>query len=159
MAGKNKLKIAISGDVALDKTLREIAAEDGPRSINNAMRKALREAVKTIVFPAVVANLRRNNNTGLLMSQLRVRAGKRSRNKIRISVGFPDPLFQGDTYYAGFIEFGTKERTVKSTGQHVGRVVADSFLRAALYPNTGKILALVRQRMAEFIATMNSQAA
>lgn len=158
MAGKNKLKFALSGDVELDLKLREIASDAGPRSINNAMRKALREAIKTIVLPAVVSNLRRNNNTGFLLSQLRIKAGKRSRNKIRISVGFPDPLFQGDTYYAGFIEFGTKERTVKSTKQKVGRVVADSFLRASLYPNANKILALVRQRMAEFVSSLNAAA-
>lgn len=158
MAGKNKLKFALSGDVELDLKLREIAAEDGPRSINAAMRKALRAAMKTIVMPAVIANLRRNNNTGFLMSQVRIKAGRRSRNKIRISVGFPDPLFQGDTYYAGFIEFGTKVRTVKKTRQKVGYIKADSFLRAALYPNANKILALVREHMTAFIAKQNAAA-
>lgn len=158
MAGKNQLRFALTGDAELDVTLRDIAAEDGPKSINAAMRKALREAMKTIVFPAVVANLRRNNNTGFLMSQLQIKAGKRSRNKIRISVGFPDPLFQGETYYAGYLEFGTKVRRKKKTGQVTGYIKADSFLRAALYPNTSVILGLVRQRMSQFIATANAAA-
>ena len=48
-------KIAMTGLAELDRELVAIATEDGPKSINAAMRKVIRETVKEIVLPEVVA--------------------------------------------------------------------------------------------------------
>lgn len=130
--------LVVTGVEQLDRQLRAITAEDGPKSINKAFRQASRKAVKEIVKPAVLELI--PWETGFLESQLVVRAIPRSRSRVGYYVGFPDPLFQGDTFYGGFIEFGFDSR--------VGvRVEADSYLRRALYPNTDQVMQQVLQEM------------
>lgn len=140
------MKLVVTGLEELDRELAAIAAEDGAKSINATMRKACREAVKDIVRPEVLSRI--PVDTGLLESQVVVRAVKRSRGKIGFYVGFPDPLFQGDTFYGGFIEFGftTKQGVV---------VEADSYLRSSLYPNSSRIISQVRDRLRSYIAERN----
>lgn len=144
------MKMVVLGIPELDRELQAIAAEDGPKSINGSMRKATREAVKDIVRPEVLARV--PSDSGFLESQIVVRAIKRSRGKIGYFVGFPDPLFEGDTFYGGFIEFGF---THDKSGVFVE---ADSFLRAALYPNASRVIAQVRDRLRSFIAARNRAA-
>jgi hypothetical protein len=146
---EENLNIATTGLEALDRELLAIAAEDGAKSINGTMRKACREAVKQIVLPEVLAWI--PSDSGFLESQIVVRAIKRSRGKIGFFVGFTEPLFQGDTFYGGFIEFGF-------TGRGGVQVEADSFLRRALYGNAERVIDHVRQRMKAYIAERNRAA-
>lgn len=141
-----EFELVLTGDKELDEALGEILSEEGNKSINAVMRKVCREAVKEIVKPAVLALV--PWDTGQLESKITVRAAKRGRGKIGFWVGFPDPLFQGDTFYGGFIEFGWDHRLGV-------RVEADSYLRQALYPNEQKILDRVRQRVKEWVDLNN----
>lgn len=138
--------IAMTGVEALDQKLKEIATKDGAKGINGAMRKALKEAVTDIVLPQVLDLI--PVDTGELEEQVKVRAIDRSRGKIGFAVGFKDPLFQGDTFYGGFIEFGF----TAPGGVHVE---ADSYLRRALYPNADIVIARVRDRITQYIDSKN----
>lgn len=71
-----------------------------------AMRKALRDGAK------VVADEARNLcpvDTGRLRDSIRVRAGRRKKDYIRMVVisGKGDRLFSGETYYGSFVELGS----------------------------------------------------
>lgn len=177
-----KGKIAITGVAELDKKLAMIAASDGAKSVNGKMRNTLKAAVKAIVEPEVRARVPvakasysrsattrvevREDGTivgtkdsvqsepGFLLSKITVKAQKRSRTSVGYWVGFPDPLYQGDTYYGGFLEFGTKKRQNKK-GANRGLVKPDSFLRVPLYSNAGRIVAFCRQAMTQYVAEMN----
>ncbi len=140
------MEFVLTGVEELDAALGEIVSEEGNKSINAVMRKACREAVKEIVKPAVMARV--PWETGQLESKITVRAAKRGRGKIGFWVGFPDPLFQGDTFYGGFIEFGFNHRLGV-------RVEADSFLRQALYPNEQTIIDRVVRRVKEWVDLNN----
>lgn len=180
-----KGKITITGVAELDRKLAMIAASDGPKSVNDKMRKTLKAAVTTIVEPEVKARVpvaqaaySRSTKTrvegreegtivgtkdsiqsepGFLLSKITVKATKRSRSSVGYWVGFADPLFQGDTYYAGFLEYGTKKRQNKK-GANRGEIKPDSFLRVPLYSNAGRIVAFCRQAMGEYVAEMNRAA-
>lgn len=142
--------VIVTGVEELDRALTEMVAGEGKESakaINAVMKKAIRDAVNTIVKPAVMALI--PWETGFLESQIKVRATTRSRNRMGFWVGFPDPLFQGDTFYGGFIEFGWDHRLGVT-------VEADSFLRRALYPNVNQIIEFVRNRVKEWVDLNNS---
>ncbi len=175
MARGAKLKIAVTGVADIDGALRELCAEEGPTGINAAMKKACKEAINTIVKPEVLARI--PFRYGTLEENIKVRAVKRSRKLVGYRIGFSDPLFKGETFYAGFLEFDTKPRFRKPAvalfrrsasgglkrddrrrGGSTGRVEGFSFLRAALYPNQKQIVALVHQRMRELIAQRNRRA-
>lgn len=141
-----KMNMVMTGWEELDKKLLEIASENGPKSINARMRKLTREAVKKFVYPLVLAAI--PDDTGFLKSMVKVRAIKRSRGKMGTRVGFPDPLFQGDTFYAGFLEFGFKH--------YRGPLVyGDSFLRRPLYENEPRIRSYVMVGLRSYVKEMN----
>lgn len=142
-----QLDVDITGDAELDHALEALLAPYGARSIDAAMRKACREAVKEIVKPEVMARV--PHRYGTLASKIVVRAVKGARRTIGFYVGFPDGLFRGETFYGGFIEFGWDHYKGVT-------VQADSFLREALYPNSARIIAHVQQRMREWVAEANS---
>src|SRR6056297_489378 len=127
---RGSFKIAVTGDKEIDRRLRAIAADSGAKSINKEMRSATRDAIKTIVRPKVLAQV--PFDTGLLQSELTVKAIKRSRSKMGSAVGFKDDLFRGDTFYGGFHEYGYHTRGG-------GVVPGDSFLRRPLYDSEGLI--------------------
>lgn len=138
--------VAITGDVELDAVLREIASEHGAKSINRVARAAIKAVVKEIVLPKAKELV--PVDSGFLEDELKITAMRRKKNRIGFSVGFRDPLFRGDTFYAGFIEFGWEHRlgfTVK----------ADSFLRRALYGEADRIFAEVRRRMRDWVIELN----
>jgi hypothetical protein len=137
-------KIAITGSKELDRQLQAIAAVDGPNSVNAAMRKSTREAVKEIVLPEVRSQV--PVETGFLESELKVKAIKRSRSKMGTAIGFTDDLFQGETFYAGFHEYG-----FHAPGGTM--VYGDSFLRRPLYKNKSRVFQKTRDDLKRFIAT------
>lgn len=183
MAAAFRGKIAITGVAELDKQLELIAADDGPKSVNYAMRKVLRAAIKEIIEPEVLANVPvakgaywRPTSTrvagreagtfgdgshtlaepGFLRSKITVRARRRSRTSIGFTCGFNDELFKGDTYYAGFLEYGTKQRTTKH-GANRGRITMDSFLRVPLYSNASRVVEFARNGVREFCDARNRE--
>lgn len=143
----SQFNVTLTGFDALDRELRKLAAEAGPKSINDELRKAIRDALKEIVLPQVKDLI--PVDSGELEDAIRVRAVKRSRSALGYWVGFPEPLFQGDTFYGGFIEFGF-------TGRGGVKVEADSYLRAALYPNTDVVIDFVAARARRLIQRANS---
>lgn len=142
------LSCNVSGDAEIDEALGALLDDAGVKGINAAMRKATRAAIKEIVLPEVKSLI--PYQYGLLESRLVVRAVTRSRNRLGYFVGFPDPLFKGETFYGGFIEFGWDH--------YLGVTVeADSYLRRALYPNADKIIAKVHEYLRAWIEAANSK--
>lgn len=143
-----EVTFSVSGDVELDRAIKMLidTGETSPKSINTELRKACREAVKQFVLPGVIARV--SHDTGFLESQITIRAIKRSRGRVGYWCGFPDKLYSGPTYYAGYLEFGWDHRG----GVHVQ---GDGFLRVPLYENESKIRAYVASRLAAWVAQAN----
>ena len=120
--GKQDLNIT-----GLDELLK--ALQSLPKEVaRQAIRKPLREGAKI-----VLAEAKRNvpkGKTGNLKRSLKVRAGKRKKGTISIRVVTSEGWFKGETYYGGFIEYGTGERFHKS-GKSVGTVEARHFIKRA----------------------------
>ncbi len=139
-------KLALTGDKELDRKLKAIAEGEGPKSINKEMRKTTRDAIKSLVLPQVRSEV--PELTGFLLSNVTVKAIKRSRSKLGTAVGFRHDLFSGDTFYAGFLEYGFTHWS--------GTVVyGDSFLRRPLYQSEGKVKNFVRGRMRRWVKARN----
>jgi HK97 gp10 family phage protein len=136
--------LLVTGDKELDKKLAGLTL----KLQKKLTRQATRKAAKEIVLPAARANA--PVDTGELEESLKVRAIKRSRNRIGHMVTVGDGLGVGDTFYAAALELGTKERTQKSTGKKVGAIEPHkfAFLRRAAYDNEGQV-------QAEFISDVN----
>lgn len=139
----------LEGADELIKALDALVSEDGPKGVNQALRKATRRAVKEIILPAVQDAI--PEETGFLRDSLKVRAIKRAKAKVGHSVGFEDPLFKGDTFYAGFLEFGFKH------WRGIG-VPGDSFLRRSLYENEAAVVESVKSDLRKWIQERNSEA-
>lgn len=86
--------------------------------------------------------------TGTIHDTLKVRAIKVSRRKAnkfghQVIVGDGDSqgMFSGDAYYAGFLEYGTRERVQQKPRKSVGQIEpgAHDFIRRALYDNAGTV--------------------
>lgn len=116
--------MTITGLEELDAAMREL-----PKKIaRQGIRKPLRAGAKV-----VLAEAKRNaprGVTGNLRRSLKVRAGKRKKGIISMRVTTSEGWFKGDEFYAGFVEFGTKERRHRS-GRSVGAVTARKFVRKA----------------------------
>lgn len=82
-----------------------------------AIRKATREASKVILEEAKTLV---PVDTGALRKSLRVRSLKRSRVKQGHQVQTGEGFFKGETFYGGFVEYGTK------------RMAAREYLRRAM---------------------------
>ncbi len=140
----------LEGADELLKLLDQIVDEaGGAKSINAALRKATRKAAKQIILPAVKAAI--PVDSGELEDALQVRALKSKKGRVGATVGFPDPLFKGDTFYGGFLEFGWKN-TKRGYG-----VPGDKFLRRSLYENEAAVEASVREDLAAWIAERNRE--
>jgi HK97 gp10 family phage protein len=73
-----------------------------PKVARKYLRQGLREGAK--IFQRV-AKANAPRQTGALRRAIKVRAGKR--NTVRVSIG--SQWFQGDQFYAAFLEFGWKQ--------------------------------------------------
>jgi HK97 gp10 family phage protein len=124
-------------------------------------KKALRPATRAVAkLTLEQARAEVPEDTGMLASELRIKAKKRSRRypqTVGMTVGFADDLFKGDTFYAGFMEFGTAERQHKS-GKRVGKIddTRFTFLRSSLWTFTEQKVAVFRRKITEW---MNQQKA
>jgi HK97 gp10 family phage protein len=143
--------VVVTGDKALDKALHAFE----PKVQRALTRKATRVAAKVVQEAAV---LRVPILTGTLEDSLKVRAmrkrkGKRNRRgKFGHSVIASDGFFQGDAFYGGFMEFGTKQRFHKS-GKSTGEIEPRSFdfLRPALYEKKDTIRRLFTTTMRQLV--------
>ena len=144
--------VIVTGIEELDKALKEF-----PANVQKAMaKKGTKKAAKDIVLPDAISRV--PVDTGDLEDSLTVRAIKRTRGKIGHMVTTKEGFFKGDQFYAGFIEFGTKERTHKSSGKSVGAIQPHyhAFLRPALYENRDKINELFADVLRAEIRTIES---
>ena len=130
--------VVVTGDKELDKLLHAFE----PKLQKSLTRKATRVAAK-IVQEAAIRKV--PIASGTLESVLKVRAmrrrkGRNRRGKFGHSVMAQDGFFMGDTFYGGFLEFGTKQRKHKS-GKSVGEIEPGrwDYLRPALYENKKEI--------------------
>lgn len=139
-------KIALTGVKDLDKQLKAIAESEGPKSINKEMRSSTRQAVREIVLPRVRANV--PFETGFLRSHITVKSIKRSRKKMGSAVGFKNDLFKGDTFYAGFLEYGFMHWSGTP-------VMGDSFLRRPLYQNESRVRSHIIGRLRRWVTERN----
>lgn len=144
-------KMVVTGDKEIDAALLKIAGQqETAKHVNKFMRKATREAVKEIVLPKVKAHV--PVETGELEASLTVRALKRSRTRLGSGIvkrdngpgEFRNPLFAGDTFYGGFLEFGFKMR-------NGGFYPPDQWLRIPLYTSEKKVKARIVAALKEWI--------
>lgn len=78
-----------------------------PKKIQSKiLRTGLRKAIK-LVADRVRTLVPRD--TGQLRKSIKVRAGKRKRNRISITAQTGEGFFKGKTYYGGFQEYGTEK--------------------------------------------------
>ena len=120
----------VTGSKQLDKNL----AAMGAKMRKKPLRTASREVAK---FTLRQAKAESPHDEGELERSLAVKAMKRSRKNKEVvgaNVETKEGLFKGETFYGGFVEFGTKQRQTKE-GYNRGRIQKDAFafLRPALY--------------------------
>ena len=142
--------IFLSGDKELDRALEKFEAKDQ----KTALRKATRAVTKKIE-----ADAKRlvNVDSGKLQLSITTRAvklkgrtKKEGRNVIGHSVVTRGGLFKGETYYGGFIEFGT-EKFKPGEGE--------SYLRRALFTAASTTPAAFRQELIKAINQIKAKKA
>jgi len=147
--------IFTTGDKQLDSLLRTFDKKELRKIGNRAARQMTKKIQSDAKLLAPV-------DTGELVRAIKVRAvapppGRKQKRRgvIGASVRVGEGFFLGDTFYAGFLEYGTEERATKS-GHHTGRIVEGlyDFLRPALYSNKawvrGQWAKAVRDAIAHF---------
>lgn len=140
--------MSLEGADELLAVLDAIIADEGAKSLNACLRKATRRAARDLIMPQVKDAV--PEDSGNLRDNIKVRAMKKAKGKIGHTVGFPDPLFQGDTFYGGFLEFGFKHRN------GVG-VPADKFLRRTLYENEDGVQRMVQGDLWKWVKERNAE--
>lgn len=121
---------------------------------NSALRSATRQVAKMTKEMAVSEA---PHDTGQLAASIKVKAARRSRAKNRkmwvgTNVTTEEGLFQGETFYAGFLEFGTDPR-VSSKGYR-GQIEKNrySFLRPALLLHEEAKIGVFKRALYDWIA-------
>ena len=155
MARKAGGGIVVTGTREIDKALAKFEVNVQKKITRKATRagaKLVLEAAKILV-PSGYGDLERS----LKVKAVQKRKGK-GRGRIGHSVRTGEVFFQGEQFYGGFIEFGTKERwhdSFKSTGKIEPGV--HDYLRPALYQNKGPIKKLFESAMREAINEARSK--
>lgn len=135
----DRFAIQVQGGPALRRKLEALG-----RDVKPVMRKAMRAGGK-VILPAVKANA--PEISGRLKRGIRLRAAKRSRRYVGITVTSSKGFFKGDDFYTAFQEFGWKtgkrgtnkrrsvpgkhfmERAARSKGKAAGDVVVSTAWR------------------------------
>ena len=141
-------EMTFTGIAELDKVFLDMPEQLQKKALRPAAR-----AVAKMVLEQAKAEV--PEDTGLLRSEMRIRAKKRSRrypHTVGMTVGFADDLFKGDTFYAGFMEFGTTNRYQKKrkTKQRYTGKIDDTrfaFLRPSLWSYPERKQAIFRQAL------------
>lgn len=89
----------------IDKKLREMEPKLSKKVLRTALRRALKPAQQ--VARGIVPK-----RSGLLRKSLKIRAGKRSKKGITmtVSTSSTDNLYTGKSFYGGFVHDGAKNR-------------------------------------------------
>lgn len=130
--------------------------------VKRDLRLATRDTAKEILL-VEAKRLAPQGETRRVVKSLTVRVAKGNAEKrlprhiVGHSVTTRDKLFTGDTFYAGFLEFGTKERRTK-VGESRGSGPEIKFLRNALYNNIGRITRSVREKLIRYLNETARQA-
>jgi HK97 gp10 family phage protein len=75
-----------------------------PKKIRNKiLREEMRKAAKTLVAPAKAAT---PVLSGKLRKSVKVRAAKKLKQSIGVTIGYSEKPFTGDTFYGAFLEWG-----------------------------------------------------
>jgi HK97 gp10 family phage protein len=109
----------------------------------NQVRKSLASTAFRTIGKKILQDAKQQapKKTGQLERSLKVRAlqgaRRRKAGKVGASIVTGERLFAGETFYGGFLEFGTKPRHTAKPQRFVGQIRPDafSFLRPALYRN------------------------
>lgn len=125
--------LKVSSTFALDRKLKAL----GPKVANGIKRKAARRAAKP-VLQAARANM--PAKSGMLKKSLRVR-GYKSRKKdiVGVRVATSAKWFKGDTFYAAFVEFGTRYQAPKHPLKRAAQATA-SMAQRILIEETKKLV-------------------
>ena len=123
--------VKLIGDKRLARKFKNMEPKLQKKILRSSLRKAARpiqQAAKQNV-PVQSGDLRRS---------IKIRAAKRSRRTrnqvgIRISTNSGDNLFQGQTFYGGFLEFGTS------------RIAPVAFMKRAFDETRGQVMAIMRE--------------
>lgn len=154
MPGAFQVIPQLTGDRELDIKLKNMPN----RMRNKAIRWATRDGAKIIQADA---KKYAPHDTGALERSLTVRAAKKSnggrlsRYIIGHAVATRASLFQGEEFYGGFQEFGTRHRFT-SNNEWRGEIEAREFLREALYTNADRLRRVFRQRVQQAIREMGA---
>lgn len=132
---KSKASMQVLGIPEIDKQLKKL----GPQISKKIIRKGMRPAQKIIRDQA---KMYCPVDYGDLEDSIKVTAGKRTRKSINIHVSTSgsDNIFTGDTYYAGFVEWGCPDRP---------EYPAQPFLRPAFDSKKDEAKAFAEKRILE----------
>lgn len=83
-----------------------------------------------------------------LIEELKLIPLKKAKGNVGYTVGFDSPVFVGDTFYAGFLEFHFTDRGGN-------KVAGDSFLRKPLYDNETGIIGEIIEALRGLVRTIN----
>lgn len=142
MARQRGVSAELKGLGGLEKKLEALA----PALAGKVLRGALRNAAKLVREEALT---RIPSKTGRTRRALKVRAARRRKRgavAIELRIG-RDGFFQGDEFYAGFVEFGTGERRTRK-GARRGRVKARHGLQGSFEAAKDRALESVRRDVA-----------
>ncbi len=112
------------GAKPVERAFRLLPKTVARKVVVQAMRKAMKPIASQVKINAPI-------RTGATVTAVKVKAAKRSRKGFGIDVRIGEGDFKGDQFYAAMVEYGTKDRRKKSTGQHVGKVKPRRFMRRA----------------------------
>jgi len=135
--------MVVTGDKELNRKLQTLKGVKQKK----AVRKASRESLKGHLVSSVKRAAPRR--TGLLSRAVKVRALPRSRTQVGARVTVGDGMFKGETFYAGFIEFGRK--TGKRGSGNRRTIPANDFIRRTAKRKRHSVLADYRQRLKHMI--------
>lgn len=117
------IRFEVRGGAQLKRHLDQLADVE----IKKILRKAMRAGAK-VILPAARANAP-VGAAGRLRKAIRVRAAKRSRKYIGMTVTVGKELFKGDEFYGAFQEFGWK--TGKRRSPNRKQIAGKHFLQKA----------------------------
>lgn len=93
----------LTGDKALDKTLRGLEPKIAKKVVSKATRSGMKIMQKAVKDESPVGE------TGMLKKSVKVRSAKRSRRSFGMLVQFGEGNFKGKSWYAAAVEYGTSK--------------------------------------------------
>lgn len=115
-------RFKITGIKEIDEALKELEPKLQKKVLRQAMRKSLKPVRDAVENQAPIGE------TGELAENVKIKAGKRKKDTIRLNVQVGAGDFTGDQYYASFVEFGHKVGSRK-LGDKRQEVPPDDFMK------------------------------